>query len=640
MFVMNKRNMLILFFFLYTWGHFFFSSHILAATPELETSVEYALQDGEPLAVVWLDISSEYHAYAHASGSAGKPTELVITGKEGGAPRRIWYPQGKEQHDIFDPTSLVHIYEGKTPLFVDLAGVAPGSKLQGHLELLLCSEKRCIPIERKLSLTLPLEPLSEAQNLPWNTQWQSVRKHAVGSTRLPKVSERLSSPGSDVMSPLAAASVYKNVTPEQPQTTAGEPWHFSPRHIQESLEVSGLGKALLLGVLAGLLLNVMPCVLPVLTLKISALLMLGDEEDKSVRLRRFRTHNLFFAAGILSLFTLLALIFSAAGYIWGQLFQSPTVVLGMLIVVFLLGLSMLGLFTLPVIDLKADVRRSPRAQAYFTGMMATLLATPCSGPLLGGVLGWAFTQPLPVLVVIFLAVGGGMSLPYIVFALRPALATFLPRPGAWMGVLERLVGFFLMGTSLYLLSLLPSAQYMPTLTALLVVAFGGWIWGRFCGYDAPPKRRRVLGSFVAVLILGTVFLVTRSPAEGVVWETFSEASFRAELGNQPLLLEFTADWCPNCKALERATLTDDNLRRWRDAYNLRLIRVDLTRSNPTAQHLLQALGSSSIPLTAIFPRGLAASAPVVLRDIYTPATMERALQKAFPVVKPRATSSE
>ncbi len=592
-----------------------------AAPTALETSVEYAKWKQTSIAAVWLTISSEYHAYAHIPGSTGKPTTLsVIAPNSSTSPLHVWYPQGKEARDTFDPSANVYIYEGRVPLFVDLTDIAPGSILQGRLELLLCSDKHCLPVESDITLAVPISPLPDVSTLSWNSRWLAAREGSPGVEASLRQRGPVSFPKA---SPTLAAA---DGTLEKTAAT----WNFSPRHVQENLEVSGLGKALLLGVLAGLLLNVMPCVLPVLTLKISALLVLGGEEDKAARLRRFRTHNLFFAAGILTLFTLLALLFSTAGFIWGQLFQSPAVVLGMLIVVFLLGLSMLGLFTLPVIDLKADVGHSPGTQAYFTGMMATLLATPCSGPLLGGVLGWAFTQPLPVLVVVFLAVGGGMSLPYIVFALRPSLATFLPRPGAWMGVLERLVGFFLMGTALYLLSLLPSSQYMPTLTALLAVAFGGWIWGRFCGYDAPPRRRRLLGGLVVMLIMGTIFLVTRPPAQGVAWEPFSATTFRTALGKEPLLLEFTADWCPNCKALERTTLTDANLRRWQNTYKLRLVRVDLTRPDPEAQRLLQALGSSSIPLTAVFPRGLAASVPVVLRDIYSPSAMDEALQRAFP----------
>ncbi len=615
---MNKAKLLFLLCF---WIWCSPMASVQAASGTVKISVEYAAWEQTPIAAVWLAISPEYHAYAHVPGNAGKPTKLIIAAPDvKNSFLRVWYPRGKETRDIFDPSEKVYIYEGNEPLFVDLTNIPPGTVLQARLELLLCSDKHCLPVERDIALTVPTTPLPDVSMLPWNSRWLAVRDGAPEAAPCLQKRETVSFPAVSP-APSAEAGVGEKIPAA---------WHFSPRYVQEKLEVSGLGKAILLGILAGLLLNVMPCVLPVLTLKISALLVLGREEDKAARLRRFRTHNLFFAAGILTLFTLLALIFSTAGFIWGQLFQSPAVVLGMLIVVFLLGLSMLGLFTLPVIDLKADVGRSPGVQAYVTGMVATLLATPCSGPLLGGVLGWAFTQSLPVLAVVFLAVGGGMSLPYVVFALRPSLATFLPRPGAWMGILERLVGFFLMGTALYLLSLLPPSQYMPTLTALLVVAFGGWIWGRFCGYDASPQRRRLLGGIVVILIAGTIFLVTRPPAQGVLWEPFSVTTFREVLGKEPLLLEFTADWCPNCKALERTTLTDANLRRRQTAYGLRLMRVDLTRPNPEAQRLLQALGSSSIPLTAIFPRGLTSSAPVVLRDIYSPATMDEALRRAFP----------
>ncbi|MBR6975296.1 MAG: thioredoxin family protein, partial [Ottowia sp.] len=401
-----------------------------------------------------------------------------------------------------------------------------------------------------------------------------------------------------------------------------------PQPMQAHLEVTSLGKALLLGLLAGLILNCMPCVLPVLTLKTSVLFVVGGAED-AARRRAFREHNLLFACGILTQFLILAVGLGAAGLIWGQLFQSVALVTAMLIVVFLLGLSMLGVFTLPVIDLKAGSAASPRLNAYLTGIMATLLATPCSGPLLGGVLSWAFSQPLILLVLVFLAVGVGMSLPYLLFAYKPGLAVYLPRPGAWMGVLERLVGFFLLGTSLYLLSVLPQDRHLPLLAALLVVAAGGWVWGRFGGYDAPPLRRRFLGCAMALLTVVVVVHASQTSTPVVHWAEFSATDVRTHLGKKLILLEFTADWCPSCKFMEQAVFTQERLRRWQKRYQVELVRVDLTRPNPAAEALLQELGSSSIPLTAVFPAGSGATAPLVLRDIFTAATLEQALRRAF-----------
>lgn len=207
-------------------------------------------------------------------------------------------------------------------------------------------------------------------------------------------------------------------------------WRFTPRFPQESLEPTALGTALFLGLLAGLILNVMPCVLPVLTMKVSALLSSSGYETEGQRLAHFREHNVLFAAGILTWFLVLAFCVGALGLAWGGLFQNTHLVYGLLILVFLLSLSLFDVFTLPVLDFKVGASRNPKTQAYLTGLVATLLATPCSGPLLGGVLGWAALQPLPVIVAVFTATGIGMALPYLVLAAWPGAARILPKPAA------------------------------------------------------------------------------------------------------------------------------------------------------------------------------------------------------------------
>jgi len=407
------------------------------------------------------------------------------------------------------------------------------------------------------------------------------------------------------------------------RTPPPDVWQFQPRVFQASLEVSGLASALLLGLLAGLILNAMPCVLPVLALKAGALLRAGGA-DQAVRMRE---HMLLFAAGILSWFWLLALLLGGSGLIWGQLFQHSALTYGLLALVFALGLSMFGVFNLPLIDLKAKGTDSPRLQAYFTGFLATLLATPCSGPLLGGVLAWAFSRN--ALGLVFTAVGTGMALPYLLFALRPELARFLPRPGPWLGISERLVGFFLMGLAVYLIFLLPGDRRMPALASLPLIAVAAWIWGAYCGPGAAARRRRILGGLTLGLLAAAVALGLQTTTENAAWENFTPQEFRASLGKTPQVLVFTADWCPNCKALEHAVLNAGQMRAWQKRYGARFIRADLTRENAPALALLRALGSGSIPFAAFFPAGEKAHAPLVLRDMYSSGQFEEALTRSF-----------
>jgi len=307
--------------------------------------------------------------------------------------------------------------------------------------------------------------------------------------------------------------------------------------------------------------------------------------------------------------------------------------MGLLVVVFGLGLSMFGLFTLPVLDLKAvaatGTTGSGRAQPFFTGLVATLLATPCSGPLLGGVLGWAFQQPPEIMAFVFTSVGLGMALPYLVLAARPGLVRHFPRPGAWTGTLEQLVGFFLMGTALYLLTILPDAWMMPALVSLLAVAFAAWMWGRWGGLDASPRRRTAVRFAASALVAATVWLAFAPSAPSARWEPFEPAGFRDMLGREMLIVDFTADWCPNCKLLEQTTLSDAAVSEWAQRYGARLVRVDMTAESPEAQALLRSLGSSSIPVVALFPKGILSASPVVLRDLFTTGQMEQGLLEAF-----------
>ena len=621
-----------------------------AEPPKFELRTEYAREGSTVWAVVWLTMHQGYHVYAHdtGSGGAGMPTVLKALPATGKVGLPVFYGPGQVERDLYNPSKMVRVYRGSVPFFVRMDGVKADSAVKASLDMLICSARNCERTTAPLQLHVPpggVLTLPEMQTQPYAAQWKAFTTASAGNAGKLKGGASVALPSAAAPQPLAqggaAVSLAGGGTGSGADgeaggegglsaavQQAGEGWTFAPRSFQEETEVRGLGKAMLLGLLAGLLLNCMPCVLPVLTLKASAMLVVGDG-DRAARLHRFREHNLLFAAGILTQFFLLAVILGTAGLIWGQIFQSTTFVAVMLVIVFLLGLSMLGLFTLPVIDLKGAGNDSPRLQAFLTGIMATLLATPCSGPLLGGVLSWAFMQPQAVLIVVFLSVGLGMSVPYFIFAAKPELAIFLPRPGKWMAVLERLVGFFLLGTSLYLLSILPQEQHLSLLAALLLVAVGGWVWGYFGGYDAPRWRRNALGGLLAVLVLAVVFFAARPPVSESLWEPFDAATFKAELGKEPMLVEFTADWCPNCKFLERSTLTARRVREWQEKYGLKLVRVDLTRPNPEAEALLQALGSSSIPLTAVFKNGLAASAPVVLRDIYSADTLNTALQQMF-----------
>lgn len=609
-----------------------------AQADDASISIEYVQNATTPAALVHITLPRDYHAYAHRPGDTGKPTELLVSSAPGTF-LPVWYPEGTQEPDSFDSSLTVSIYHENVTLAVDLDGIQPGHPLNARLEMLLCSKKNCLPLSQSFTLTLPEGILP---SLP--PEWQHLLASApqtpeashddAPAATLPQTLHSEGTLAKLLRSPLGATSPkapnFEAPAPLPPAQQQPVPFAWEelmPRYFQSALEVSSLSKALLLGLCAGLLLNFMPCVLPVLTFKLSSLLHIRGA-GRIRQKRHFRRHALFFVMGVFCFFALLAVLLSAGGLFWGELFQRPSMVLALLIFLFLLSMSALGLFHLPIIDIATHDDDAPDLSAFLSGMTATLLATPCSGPLLGGVLGWAFTQPGSVMITVLMSVALGMSAPYILFAMRPSLLSLLPRPGAWMVVLERLIGFLLLGTSIYLFFLLPSRQHPGVLAMLLFLAFLGWIWGYFCPVNAPARRRRITGPILLLLAGLSIYYSARAVPPPLLRETYSESIFQEALGKEILVVEFTADWCPNCKWVEHSVLTDDTLRRLQTRQGVRFLKADITRPFPEAQRLLRALGSNSIPLTAIFPKGKASWQPLVLRDIYNSDELHQALRLA------------
>lgn len=644
-------------------GFFSSSSSAEAVKPPFSLSMEYALEGEEGnralVAAIRIAPESGYYAYAHTDTGA-MPTTL--TPEQGDA--MVLYPKGAYRPDLFEPGKQVLAYEGPFSLFVHMPYSA-GEKSEAdqmpaprslRLSMLLCSAHNCVPVQETLAVTPPTE-LPPLKEVSWAAAYRKVAADspsekmtseakaenafamrsggtAAKSSGASPASESVFGDSSAVGTrpvPEKAASEHQSQSGLSPFKSKETAWRFMPRYPQQALEPAALGSALFFGLLAGLLLNVMPCVLPVLTMKVSGLLTTSGEADESKRLARFREHNLLFAAGIMTWFVVLALAVGGLGIAWGGLFQNTAVVYGLLVLVFLLALSLFDVFTLPVLDFKIANSNNPRLQAYLTGVVATLLATPCSGPLLGGVLGWAALQPLAIVLVVFAATGLGMALPYLFLAFWPGAARLLPKPGPWTGVMERLVGFFLLGTALYLFSILPESRWLRVLVSLLAAALAAWIWGQWGGIRSSGWKKVSAGLVAGGLIAGSIWWGAQTSfAAPSPWRPFDAASFQAVLGKEPILLEFTADWCPSCKVLERTTLTPRRLRALAEQYQLTLFKVDLTRPHPEAQALLRSLGSVSIPLTAVFPKGFLARSPLVLRDLYTPGQLEDALRQLDP----------
>ncbi len=554
-------------------------------------------QEGD-FAVLLLTPHPGWHAYANTPGSSGFPTR--VEARLGDTLLAPLYPPGESKPDPLSPGGTARLYSGPTPIFLPLP--ANQGELVVTIHALLCSASTCQPIRQTLRTTIDAAAwaaASPAETRPW---WPQLRKAHPEASTLPSALAPQTSP------PTEAAPA------------------FAVRVFDPGLEVRSLAKAMPLAFLAGIILNIMPCVLPVIGLKLRGMLPATVDQCS---ISAFRSHNLAFAAGIISFFGFLALLIGATGMAWGQIFQSPTAVTALTAVVMLLALSLFGLLDLPLIDLKAKPQTSTGPlHAFTTGLLATLLATPCSGPFLGGVLAWALLQPPLIIIAVLLCVGVGMSTPYLVLAAAPALVCYFPRPGAWMGYLETGLGFFLSGTAIYLLGLLPEAQLFPTLIFLWVLALSAWIWGRWASLSQPPLIRLIWRTVATALVVLGIWGFLIPDTQPDPWQPFDRQRFEELRHTTPLLLDFTADWCPNCKFLEKTVLTPKASARIAQRYAAVLIRVDLTHEDAERMALLSALGARSIPLVAIFSPHRP-NAPLILRDLFTATTLERALAEEW-----------
>lgn len=586
----------------------------VAGSGPLKTDIEYARLSGPEkgtVAAVWITPKDGWHAYSHNPGDLGKPTRFTAECK--GKKLKTFYSAGTVKESALVPGKKVSVYPGRFPLFVRLPSDPECEEITGTLELLLCSDKRCLPIKKTLTLSPPVDSeLPMAVKMDWWGQWKKLSSDWEQNTQ--------------------GTSAAAQTQPKPAEMVQSYP-DFNPSSFSPGLEVKNLGKAIILALIAGLILNFMPCVLPVISLKLRGMMPSpAAAADMKTQKREFRHHNLFFALGMLFYFLILAGVVSYTGMAWGKIFQNTWAIVILSSVVFALSLSLFGVYDLPLIDFKSTPgsSKSPTLEALFTGFLATLLATPCSGPFLGGVLAWALIQPPVTIAAVLLSIGLGMASPYLCLSIFPGLVRFMPRPGKWTRHLENGLGFVLLATTVYLLGLLPEDLILSTLILFLSIAAAAWIWGMASGPGISRAKKGTAALVGAGLVgAGLFFLAAGAgPSGKKVWKEFNKDTFLAQMNKNPVVVEFTAEWCPNCKYLERTVLKDKNLAPLQEKYGIKFFRADLTREHPQGEALLRKMNSKSIPLLAIFPEDSPHEA-VILRDIFTLSELKNALDSAL-----------
>jgi thiol:disulfide interchange protein/DsbC/DsbD-like thiol-disulfide interchange protein len=399
------------------------------------------------------------------------------------------------------------------------------------------------------------------------------------------------------------------------------------------LRISGLA------FLGGLLLNLMPCVFPVLFLKGLALVNSGNEERG-----RLRTHGLVYAAGILVSFwalvgVLLGLRAAGATLGWGFQFQSPVFLALMAGLLFFLGLSLAGQFEIGLTLTSAGgslAAKQGYTGSFFTGVLAVVVATPCTAPFMGAAVGYALGQSPAVTFAVFTALALGLAAPYVALTLQPAWTRVLPKPGAWMEVLRQAVAVPIFATVIWLAWVLAKAYGAGVLAALLasflLLAVAGWFLGRW------PAKRWATG-VAAVILLGVVALCVLAPeklttgsaslvsSEGSgVWQPWSEAGVSRSLAaGQPVFVDFTASWCLSCQVNERAALGRPEVLEAFQARNVVLMKADWTRHDEAITHALTTLGRSGVPAYALYAPGQ--SEAWMLPEVLTPGIVTDALSR-------------
>jgi len=532
-----------------------------------------AYEPGDParLAAV-MTVEEGWHTNSHLPTYEWLiPTELTLALPDGWPKPKVTYPEGAMKSFEFTD-GPISIYEGTVQFLVELSVPAEASAdsvpVTASLRYQACDHSSCLPpvtTEAELELTL-------------------------GRGGEPTHGE------------IFAAGAVSGI---EGGSAGSNPWAGT-----------SLWVILALGFVGGVILNVMPCVLPVLSLKVFGLIKSADQGRAHVVSGALAT-----TAGILASFWALAgaaaLARSAGAAVgWGTQFQHPGFVTFLTVVVVLFCLNLWGLFEIPLPQRLAQAASgSPReghAGHFASGLFATLMATPCSAPFLGTAVGFALAQPSWLIVTTFSAIGLGMALPYLVLAVAPGTARMFPKPGAWMEHVRKIMGFLLAGAAVWLLYVL-SAQVSPERLALvelglLVLALFVWMGSRMA--QGPAFKRLAAAGLVAAAA-GTMVLAAQPDAGAragdgrggglIDWVEFDRAQAVALAAEGRLVfVDVTADWCITCKANERLVLETEEVADAFARHEVVAMKADWTNRDDAIGRYLAEFGKAGIPFYVLY----------------------------------------
>jgi len=573
--------------------------------------------DGKLRAVIQITIEPGWHLYHDTLGhpkAIGLPTEVTM-GPAGAEWTEVRFPKPHklDQSDV-DPDNKpwIHSHQGTILLYAEgtlPAGAAAGdvtARLRGQT----CSATSCVDYEQDV------------------------------------VS---GGPGEDAL----FADFPGDLTPAPAAGKQGDQTDYAAMAFEAPPASESLWYWLGVAFLAGILMNITPCVLPVISIKVLSFVQQAGESRGRMLLL-----GSAFAVGMLLVYWALAAAAIVLKLGWGEQFQSETFTMVMIALVFAFALSLMGVFTLgvpkKVAQLDAGISREGPVDALFKGMLATLLATPCAGPFMGAMLAWTLSQTNLTVFLVFTLLGLGMGLPYMILTTFPKLLGFLPRPGPWMETFKKVMGFVLMAMVIFLM--IPLRQDLLFANTFLVfVAIGCWAWGHYVRFDqTAAKRLTILAVSVGIVALGAWFsfgplrgayarpadqarqLAAEDAAtEGhvkdgrIIWEPFDKDRFNAYLrSGRTVFLDFTADWCKNCEYNERFVFHSGEVLEVLQAKNAVPMKADLSRRGPRTdmlKALRKRLGGAALPFLVIFP-GDRPKDPIRLPDTLSVSAVVEALK--------------
>jgi thiol:disulfide interchange protein DsbD len=395
--------------------------------------------------------------------------------------------------------------------------------------------------------------------------------------------------------------------------------------------------------LGGLLLNLMPCVLPVLSLKVLGFVRQAGE-------KHVWRQGVAFAAGVILSFwalagLLLALRAGGERIGWGFQLQSPAFVALLAVLFLLIALNLLGVFEVGMSMVGAGNRvqgATGLASSFWSGLLATVVATPCTAPFMGSALGFGLSQPKLQSLLIFTALGLGMAAPYLLLSASPRLLRFVPKPGPWMTRFKELLAVPMLATSVFMAWLLGQQTGVDgmawLLAGLIPVALGAWIYGRStqAALEGRPRGWSLAGAVILVaagvglvLVRATVPVAasTAAAADSLGWEPFSVERRDALLAQgTPVLIDFTASWCLSCQVNERVALQTPAVRAKLRSHGVALLKADWTRRDDRITEALASYGREGVPLYVLYGRDKNAP-PRLLPEVLTAGIVLAALDE-------------